>query len=178
MTVAEVEQNQDNTSYYLMSWATAHNSSNINMFPSLIKHDDFQRPSVNETAGNKDFIVYRLAEAYLFAAEAHMMDGNPTAAVPYINEVRRRAAWPGQESNMEIAVGDVTMEFVLNERGRELYGEYKRWLTLKRTGMLLERVRDYNELAAGNIEEHNVLRPIPATQLNRTTSDYQQNPGY
>ncbi|SHE37472.1 Starch-binding associating with outer membrane [Fodinibius roseus] len=176
MTQAEVEQEQPNTSYNLISWSTIP----INMFPSLKKHDDFQRPSVNEPAGNKDYIVYRLAEAYLFAAEAYLMDGNPGAAVPHLNEVRRRAAWPGQESSMEITTGDVDLEFILDERGREFYGEQKRWLTLKRTGTLLERVRDYNdnEEAQANIEDYHMLRPIPATQLNRTTNDYEQNPGY
>ena len=178
MTASEVEQNQDNTSYYLMSWATSHTSDNINMFPSLIKHDDFQRPDVNEMAGNKDYIVYRLAEAYLFAAEAHLMDGNANAAARNINEVRRRAAWDGEESDMEITAGEVTLDFILDERGREFYGEQKRWLVLKRTGTLLERVRDHNELAAPNIEEYHLLRPIPATQLNRTAGDYGQNPGY
>lgn len=176
MTEAEVEQEQPNTSYNLISWATIP----INMFPNLKKHDDFQRPDVNEEAGNKDYIVYRLAEAYLFAAEAHLMDGNPSAAVPYINEVRRRAAWSGQESDMEISTADIDLEFILDERGREFYGEQKRWLTLKRTETLLDRVRTYNdnEEAQANIEEYHLLRPIPATQLNRTTNDYQQNPGY
>lgn len=178
MTASEVEENQDNTSYYLMSWATAHTSENINMFPNLKKHDDFQRPSTNEPAGNKDYIVYRLAEAYLFAAEAYLGAGNPSAAVPHINAVRERAAWDGEEADMRITAADVTLDFILDERGREFYGEQKRWLTLKRTGRLLERVREYNELGAPNIEEYHQLRPIPATQRNRTTNDYPQNPGY
>ena len=106
------------------------------------------------------------------------MDGNTNAAARNINEVRRRAAWDGEESDMEITAGEVTLDFILDERGRELYGEQKRWLTLKRTGTLLERVRNHNELAAPNIEEYHLLRPIPATQLNRTAGDYGQNPGY
>lgn len=180
MTAQEVEQNQDNTSYYLMSWATAHTATNINMFPNLKKHDDRQRPSINEYAGTKDYYVYRLAEAYLFAAEAHLMDGNPGAAVPYINEVRERAAWDGQESNMRITEGDVTLDFILDERGREFYGESKRWTTLKRTGMLLERVREHAGLqeTKDNIDQHHLLRPIPATQITRTEGGYPQNPGY
>src|SRR5699024_8135726 len=123
MTAAEVEQNQDNTSYYLMSWATAHTDANINMFPSLIKHDDFQRPSVNETAGNKDYIVYRLAEAYLFAAEARFQMGDLQQAASHINVVRRRAAWQGQEGNMTAGTLDSLqssgIDFILDERGRE-----------------------------------------------------------
>lgn len=180
MSAEQVEQNQDNTPYYLMSWATAHNNANINMFPSLIKHNDFQRPSVNETAGNKDYIVYRLAEAHLFAAEAQFQMGDLQNAADHINQVRRRAAWPGQESSIEIGAGDITLDFILDERGREFYGEQKRWITLKRTGMLLERVRDYAGLQESreNIEEYHQLRPIPATQRNRTQGGYEQNPGY
>ncbi|SMO41131.1 RagB/SusD family nutrient uptake outer membrane protein [Fodinibius sediminis] len=180
MTQDEVRQQQEATSYYLISWATSHTSDNINMFPSLIKHDDFQRPSVNEPAGNKDYIVYRLAEAYLFAAEAHFKMGNLQQAADHINAVRRRAAWPGHESSMAITAGEVSLDFILNERGREFYGEQKRWITLKRTGRLLERVRNYAGLqeSRDNIEEYHRLRPIPATQLNRTSGTYEQNPGY
>ncbi len=150
------------------------------MFPNLKKHDDRQRESVNEYAGTKDYFVYRLAEAYMFAAEAHFQMGNLQQAADHINVVRRRAAWPGQESNMEISAGDVTIDFILDERAREFYDEDKRWTTLKRTGKLLERVRDKAGLqeTKDNIEEYHLLRPIPATQITRTEGGYEQNPGY
>ncbi len=150
----------------------------INMFPSLNKFDDFKRPSVNEEAGSRDYMVYRLAETYLIAAEALLMDGRANEAVGYINAVRRRAAHPGMESQMEITTADLTIDFILDERARELYGEQKRWFDLKRTGKLLERVRAYNPEAAPNIQEHHVLRPIPANQITRTVGGYEQNPGY
>lgn len=196
MSAQEVEEKQDDTPYYLLSWATAHTAENINMFPNLKKHDDRQRPSVNEYAGTKDYYVYRLAEAYLFAAEAHFNMGNNQQAADHINVVRRRAAWPGQESNMEISAGDVTLDFILDERGREFYGESKRWTTLKRTGKLIERASKYpGELAGepsrdvsnlqttaneqyGNKGYKYLLRPIPATQITRTEGGYPQNPGY
>lgn len=151
---------------------------NINIFPSLKKVDDFKRPSVNELAGSRDYIVYRLAETYLLAAEALLMDGRPEEAVEYVNAVRRRAAYPGEEDQMEVNAGAINIDFLLDERARELYGEQKRWLDLKRTGRLLERVQKYNPQAAPNIDEHHLLRPIPAQQLNRTTSAFSQNPGY
>lgn len=151
---------------------------NINIFPSLKKVDDFKRPSVNEMAGSRDYIVYRLAETYLIAAEALLMDGQPGEAVEYVNAVRRRAAYPGEETQMEVDAGAINIDFLLDERARELYGEQKRWLDLKRTGRLLERVRAYNPQAAPNLEERHLLRPIPAQQLSRTTNEYPQNPGY
>jgi len=151
----------------------------INMFPNLKKVDDFKRPSVNEPMGSRDYIVYRLAETYLFAAEALLQDGRPGDAVNYINAVRQRAAHPGQEDQMLVNAGDIDIDFILDERGRELYGEQKRWMDLKRTGKLVERVRLHNTAsAAGNIQDHHMLRPIPANQRSRTASDYPQNPGY
>ena len=151
----------------------------INMFPSLKKHDDFKRGAdINETRGSRDFIVYRLAETHLVAAEAYFQTGDLAAAAEHLNVVRRRAAWPGMEAQMEISPADVTLDFILDERTRELYGEYKRWLDLTRTGKLLERVRKYNPEAAPNIDEHHVLRPIPTDQILRTAGGYGQNPGY
>ncbi|CAN5217326.1 hypothetical protein BH23BAC3_BH23BAC3_20370 [soil metagenome] len=151
----------------------------INMFPNLKKVDDFKRPSVNEAMGSRDYIVYRLAETYLFAAEALLQDGRPGDAVDYINAVRQRAAFPGQEGQMLVGAGDIDIDFILDERGREFYGEQKRWMDLKRTGKLVERVRMHNiATAAGNIQQHHMLRPIPAQQTTRTASDYPQNPGY
>lgn len=174
MTEEEVEELQDDTPYNLISWATIP----TNMFPSLRKHDDFQRPTVNEERGNKDYIVYRLAEAYMFAAEAHFNMGNMQQAADHINVVRRRAAKPGMEDEMEISAGEVSLDFILDERGREFYGEQKRWLTLKRTGTLMDRVQQYNELGSPNIQDYHTMRPIPATQITRTDGGYEQNPGY
>src|SRR5205814_2078636 len=72
-----------------------------NMFPSLNKFHDPFRSSINETRGSRDFFVARLAETYLIAAEALMRDGRPAEGLPYINAVRRRAAIPGHETEME-----------------------------------------------------------------------------
>lgn len=151
----------------------------INMYPSLTKVDDFKRPSINFAEGSRDYIVYRLAESYLIAAEALLQDGQPAEAVDYVNAIRRRAAWPGKEIQMEITSAELDIDFLLDERGREFYGEQKRWLDLKRTGKLVERVKLYNPTkAADNIQEYHTLRPIPANQLTRTTNEYPQNPGY
>ncbi len=152
---------------------------NINIFPSPWKVDDNLRPSLNYTNGSRDHIVYRLAETYLIAAEALLgRDNNGTAALPYINEVRRRAAEDGLEADMEVTAGDIDIDFILDERSRELYAEQKRWLDLKRTGKLLERVRAFNPEASPNIQEHHRMRPIPALQIVRTSNEYGQNQGY
>lgn len=151
------------------------------IFPSLNKFDDPERVSVASTHGSKDFYAIRLAEMYLIAAEALMKEGNASEGVTYINEVRRRAAWPGMESEMEITADQLTIDFILDERAYELAGEsVGRWADLKRTGKLLEYVKLYNPDARPNIQEFHRLRPIPQNLIDRITNseEFEQNPGY
>src|SRR6266480_2828697 len=149
-----------------------------NMFPSLNKFNDPFRSSINETRGSRDFFVARLAETYLIAAEALMRDGRPAEGLPYINAVRRRAAIPGHETEMELTVDQLTLDAILDERARELAGEITRWFDLVRTHSLLSRVKLYNPDAKNNIKPFHVLRPIPQIQIDRTSIPYPQNPGY
>jgi len=149
-----------------------------NAFPSLNKFHDPFRSAVNEERGSRDFFVARLAETYLIAAEALMRDGRPAEGLPYINAVRRRAAIPGHETEMELTVGQLTLDEILNERGRELAGEIERWFDLVRTHSLVYRVKLYNPDAKNNIKPFHALRPIPQIQIDRTSNPYPQNPGY
>ncbi|HDS07939.1 MAG TPA: RagB/SusD family nutrient uptake outer membrane protein, partial [Bacteroides sp.] len=95
----------------------------------------------------------------------------------YINTIRERAAYPGKEAQMHVSAAEIDLDFILDEWTRECFGEQSRWLDLKRTGKLLERVRAHNP-DASNIKDFHVLRPIPVNQITRTTNDYGQNPGY
>ena len=151
----------------------------INIFPwPEAKFGDYKRVSAFATEGSRDQIVYRLAETYLIVAEALFKDGKVDKAVPYVNAIRKRAAFPGKESQMEISVKDLSIDFILDERARELFGEQKRWHDLVRTGKLVERVKLYNPEAAKNIKEFHALRPIPENQITRTSNKVEQNPGY
>lgn len=149
-------------------------------YPSLLKFLDPLRPSINEGAGRRDFPVFRLAEMYLIAGEAAWRQNKNVEAAAFINILRERAALPGKESDMQITPADINLDFILEERARELIGEKHRWYDLKRTGTLLERVRAYNLDAAPNIKEMHLVRPIPQTQIDRVSNpgDFPQNPGY
>ncbi|KAA9349926.1 RagB/SusD family nutrient uptake outer membrane protein [Larkinella humicola] len=149
-------------------------------YPSLSKFMDPTRASLNEAQSARDVFVIRLAEVYLIAAEAQMKLGNLQAAADYINVLRTRAAKPGKTAAMQIIPSQVTIDFILDERARELAGEQIRWFDLKRTGKLLERIRAYAPDNAVNLQDFHVLRPIPQTQLDAVTNktEFTQNPGY
>jgi hypothetical protein len=149
-------------------------------YPTLSKFMDPTRASLNEAQSARDVFVIRLAEVYLIAAEAQMQLGNTQQAADYINVLRTRAAKPGKAAAMQIKPAQVTLDFILDERARELAGEQLRWFDLKRTGKLVERIKAYNPDNAVNIQAHHVLRPIPQTQLDAVVNktEFKQNDGY
>src|SRR5699024_6896766 len=149
-------------------------------YPSLDKFADPTRPSVSEMRSSRDAFVIRLAEMYLIAAEAQFKMGNGSMAADYINVIRERAAKPGHEAEMRVTADDIDLDFILDERARELAGEQLRWFDLKRTGKLLERTRAHNPEAGANIQDYHVLRPIPQAQIDavQNKDEFTQNPGY
>jgi hypothetical protein len=227
-------------------------------FPSLSKHLDGSRKSLNDVVGHRDFILARSAETYLIAAEAKIRlaqsgQGNYNDALPYINAVRTRAQYKNGEERSAYTDGGnslvsatlqspgVTNSFypgnsfyesnnipvttaasaslaitnpnilpaqdeyiinvlgvsgtynrmlclVLNERSRELCGEYLRWQDLARTQTLVKRVQVFNLEGGPNIRPHHNLRPLPQTFLDGVQANgsaltgeqkqAMQNPGY
>jgi hypothetical protein len=145
-------------------------------FPVLIKFLDKLRPTRTETAGSRDYLAFRLADTYLTASEAYLGAGKPNEALQKLNTVRERAAYPGMAAQMDYT--NINIDTILNERGRELAGESTRYFDLTRTGKLVERVRAHNPQAAPLIQDYHVLRPIPQSQINLTSTPFEQNPGY
>lgn len=132
------------------------------------------------TSGNgqchKDVYAVRLAETLLLRAEAYLGLNNKTSAAADINTIRNRAkATP-------VAPADVTIDYILDERARELYVEEMRRITLGRLGLLVTRVRKYcnnPKNPANNIQDYNELWPIPQRDLDLNLSgSLTQNLGY
>jgi hypothetical protein len=162
-----------------------------NAVPSVRKFDDPTSTFSGNINGNstRDIYLARLGETYLVAAEAYLQAGDITTATARINEVRRRADISGTNA-LQIGEEDVNIDFILDERARELVGEYHRWFDLKRTGRLIERNNLYNtpvrqkyfengiDAFLGADGEQKILRPIPQAALDLNAGDVEQNPGY
>lgn len=149
------------------------------IFPSSRKWEQPNRAEVNQPEGSRDFIVYRLAEAYLIAAEANALKASPdqTKALQFLNEVRLRAYNVDNVADLP-PIATVDLDVILEERAKEFAAEGKRWFDLVRTGKLVERVRLHNPVGAPNIQDFHTLRPIPLNQIDRSSNEYPQNPGY
>jgi starch-binding outer membrane protein, SusD/RagB family len=148
-------------------------------FIEMHKHNDPSRSGIFEFRSKRDAFVMRISEMYLIVAEASMA-GNTAEAVNFMNTLRMKRAKPGKEDLMKITAADLNIDFILEERARELVGEQLRWFDLKRTNKLIEYVQKYNTDAKSNIKAHHLLRPIPQSQLDAVTnkSEFSQNPGY
>ena len=162
------------------------------MTPAVKKFDDPTSVFSNDGTSSRDIFIARLAETYLISAEAHYMAGNIGEAVNRLNEVRRRAG--AEEIDAAVLAGDNLsinpdenrgIHFILDERARELVGEYHRWFDLARTNTLVERAVLYNyaiqpEDFVGPDGQLKLLRPIPASAiaLNEGLGPEDQNPGY
>jgi starch-binding outer membrane protein, SusD/RagB family len=151
---------------------------NERLFPTIAKFFDPRRPTIQWERGSRDWFVMRLADALLLRAEARFHQNKLQEAADDINVVRTRAAAPGREADMQITLGDVTLDRILLERAYELDAEQIRWFDLARTGKLVDYVKLHNPLGAVNIQPHHIYRPIPQTQIDRTLGGYPQNPGY
>ena len=87
---------------------------------------------------------------------------------------------PGHVAEVQILPSQVTLDFILDERARELAGEQLRWFDLKRTNKLVERIKALNPDGAQFIQSFHVLRPIPQSQIDAVANkdEFTQNPGY
>lgn len=137
-------------------------------------------PGVDLDFPDTDFPMFRLADAYLMYAEAVVRGGTGGemgTAVDYINELRERA-YGSQSGN--INAGQLTLDFILDERAKELY-----WEAHRRTDLIR-----FNKFAENGIwpfkggvkegkttESFRELFPIPSSEL-IANPKLEQNEGY
>jgi len=128
-----------------------------------------------------DFPMFRLADAYLMYAEATVRGaagGDMNKAVGLVNDLRFRAY--GDNSG-DITSGELTLDFLIDERSRELYWEGHRRTDLRRFG--LYTTADYVWAWKGGIQEGQAVSdiyeiyPIPSSDVN-ANPNLTQNPGY
>ena len=127
-----------------------------------------------------DFPMFRLADAYLIYAEAHLRGGGGTQqqALDYVNAVRQRAYG---DTSGDITPAELTLSFIIDERGRELLWEAHRRTDLVRFGLFTGNTYTWawkgNVAAGTGTPAHLNLYPLPASQLS-ANPNLTQNPGY
>lgn len=142
---------------------------------------------VSEYTQNPDFTSIMFENSYY---ESNNIAVTTAAADLAISDI---ATLPAEDLAVITKLGyssdyDKMMCLVLDERSRELCGEWLRWEDLSRTKTLVERAKAFNPEAAKNIKDFHCLRPIPQTFLDAIQIDgralspaekqARQNPGY
>lgn len=147
-------------------------------YPSLNKHNSAKYYVVSESnrrnANLNATFMMRMSEMYLIAAEADIYLNGGANAAGYVNKVRTRAG-------ANPISGTPTVRDILDERARELCGEYCRFYDLKRTGMLDDAsyLNETHPDLGQYFRPEYALRPIPSnfTDVISNGAEY-QNPGY
>ncbi len=155
----------------------------------------------NPMGGNGDWYVFRLAETYLMRAEAYWWKNQTDLAAADLNKVRQRA------KAIPVIQADVTIDFIFDERARELFAEEMRHTEMLRIALTMaklnkggysldnfseknwayDRIITYNKLYAQpmlysrktGIKPFNVLWPINVNDITANTMGViNQNIGY
>jgi starch-binding outer membrane protein, SusD/RagB family len=138
-------------------------------------------PNAHATFVSTDFPMFRLADAYLMYAEAVLRGGSGgdlTTALGYMNAIRQRA-YGNAAGN--IASSGLTLNYILDERGRELYWEGHRRTDLVRFGQLTNGTYLWEwkggVKSGAQTASFRDLFPIPINDLN-ANPNLKQNTGY
>lgn len=127
-----------------------------------------------------DFPMFRLADVYLMYAEAALRGGGDMGkALEYLNKVRRRAFAGSTEG--DISQAELTLEYLIDERARELHWEGHRRTDLIRFGLFTGDTYLWpwkGNLQVGRATDvRNKLYPIPDSDI-AANPNLVQNPGY
>ncbi|GEO03732.1 hypothetical protein AAE02nite_13960 [Adhaeribacter aerolatus] len=142
-------------------------------WPYSRKFDGTDPANPSGSSSFNDQVYLRLAETYLLKAEAQLLLGSAAGAAETINVLRRRA------HASEVDASKIDIDFILDERSRELVLEEHRRYTLLRTGKWLERTKLHNLNGGQFITERDKLYPIPKSVIDANlTKKMTQNPGF
>jgi len=134
----------------------------------------------DRTFTDTDFPMFRLADAYLMYAEAHLRGGGGdlNTAVDYVNALRERAFG---DTSGNITSAQLNLDFLIDERSRELYWESHRRQDLIRFGLYTGNQYVWafkgGPSTGTSIDNFRALYPIPTASL-ATNQNLTQNPGY
>ena len=180
------------TKYLIVDYADVYDAANKNVimkngsnenqlryfYPSLNKHNSSRYYVANASKmrnGNLNAtFIMRMPEVYFIAAEADLYLNGGVNALGYLNKVRLRA-------KAKELQGTVNVRTILDERARELCGEYCRFYDLKRTGMLKSKtyLEETHPDLAQYFKPNYALRPISTTFTATISNGAEyQNPGY
>lgn len=142
--------------------------------------DRFEGLDQGENRSNlfRDDYIIRLPETILLRAEAHWRLGDNLSAADDINLIRNRA-----QCTILANASDVDLDYILDERARELFGEESRWNTLLRMGgtVAVDRIRSYvqHDWTTNSLNFDFNLFPIPQGAIDRNKDEiWTQNPGW
>ena len=160
------------------------NETNFNDGIAVTKYRNVKRNGAlgqSQDFSDIDMPLFRLPEMYLIYAEAVLRNGSGgdiNTAVQYINNMRERAYG---NTNGDIAVGQLNLNFIIDERARELYWEGFRRTDLIRFNRFVESTYLWpwkGGVSSGTgVPSYLKLYPIPSRDINANTN-LVQNPGY
>lgn len=181
--IVDIEDLYDDNGKVKMNYTRQSDGMNVMnpfyyFYPSLSKFNTtnvtISNWSKSRYGSNASIITMRMAEVYLLAAEADFYLTGGVNANKYINKVRSRAG-------ASLYNGSVDLQYILDERARELAGESTRWFDLKRTGKLSSSYLNQTNPDIGQyfLDNTHTVRPIPQsfTDIIENGVNY-QNPNY
>lgn len=152
---------QDNGKY------VADNAYRYQLHPAMRKFSWTYYMYNNGQYNMGNFPILRLGDIYLVAAEAAIRLDEPEVALPYVKAIRERAAVTSRQTEMVVTEDDMTLDFIVAERGRELAGEQWRWYDLKRLGKLNHEYLSRTNPDTNFEDGKNEVRPIPQSFLDQ-----------
>ena len=176
------------------------------------KFDDYKsKRNGTKAVSFHNIVLAHLTETYLIAAEAYYMAGDTQKSLDRLNAVRKRSNAEeltsyssyirhysdgsdnsynngnGIDNVPKLTGADLDpIDIILDERARELCGEYYRWMDLRRTKRLIDYNVKYNsgvdsaEAFLGADGAYRWFRPFPQDEINLNAgiTEDDQNPGY